>query len=212
MTGPVRLLACEHSGRRLSRMDESGTMRPLVETYDGKRLNSPNDITVHSSGSIFFTDPPYGIDPDPGELGFNGIYRLDPSGLISLLNDELVRPNGLAFNPDESLLYVADSRARQVRSFTVNQDLSLRLAQLVCRYGRTRAREPGRHEKVDTYGNVLCRRFDRDLGHGIFGQLPGDHRIPGTPGEPSIRRTGTAIPLRDLPGRASTASGSTFRE
>ena len=149
-----RLLACEHSGRRLSRMDESGTMRPLVETYDGKRLNSPNDITVHSSGSIFFTDPPYGIDPDPGELGFNGIYRLDPSGLISLLNDELIRPNGLAFNPDESLLYVADSRARQVRSFTVNQDLSLGWHSL---FVDMDVREPGNPDgmKVDTYGNVF---------------------------------------------------------
>ena len=149
-----RLLACEHSGRRLSRMDESGTMRPLVETYDGKRLNSPNDITVHSSGSIFFTDPPYGIDPDPGELGFNGIYRLDPSGLISLLNDELVRPNGLAFSLDESLLYVADSRARQVLSFPVNPDLSLGAAQL---FADMDVRETGNPDgmKVDTYGNVF---------------------------------------------------------
>ena len=149
-----RLLACEHSGRRLSRMDESGTMRPLVETYDGKRLNSPNDITVHSSGSIFFTDPPYGIDPDPGELGFNGIYRLDPNGLISLVNDELVRPNGLAFNPDESLLYVADSRARQVRSFTVNPDLSLGWHSL---FVDMDVREAGNPDgiKVNTYGHVF---------------------------------------------------------
>ena len=206
-----RLLACEHSGRRLSRMDESGTMRPLVETYDGKRLNSPNDITVHSSGSIFFTDPPYGIDPDPGELGFNGIYRLDPSGLISLLNDELVRPNGLAFNPDESLLYVADSRARQVRSFTVNQDLSLGWHSL---FVDMDVREPGNPDGMK--GGHLRQRvmLPRQPGFGSW------NLRAITWGPSSSRNSRRTSLLADwdgdsftrLPGRASTASGSTFRE
>ena len=149
-----RLLACEHGGRRLSRMDESGAMRPLVESYNGKSLNSPNDITVHSSGAIFFTDPPYGIDPDPGELGFNGLYRFDLSGEISLLKDDMVRPNGLAFNPDESLLYVADSGTRKVMAFPVNEDLSLGTAQL---FADMDVRESGNPDgiKVDSYGHVF---------------------------------------------------------
>ena len=149
-----RLLACEHGGRRLSRMDESGAMRPLVESYKGKSLNSPNDITVHSSGAIFFTDPPYGIDPDPGELGFNGLYRFDLSGEISLLKDDMVRPNGLAFNPDESLLYVADSGTRKVMAFPVNEDLSLGTAQL---FADMDVRESGNPDgiKVDSYGHVF---------------------------------------------------------
>ena len=120
-----RLLACEHGGRQVSRMDGDGVMMPLAGHYAGKRLNSPNDLVVHSGGSIFFTDPPYGIDPEPGELGFNGVYRLDPDGGIALLNRAMDRPNGLALSLDESILYVDDSRNRNVLAFPVNADLSL---------------------------------------------------------------------------------------
>ena len=120
-----RLLACEHGGRQISRISESNTMVPLVREYNGKPLNSPNDIVVHSSGSIFFTDPPYGIDPDTGEQGFNGVYRVDTNGSIALLRDDMERPNGLAFNNDESVLFVADSWKRHVLAYAVNADLSL---------------------------------------------------------------------------------------
>ena len=120
-----RLLACEHGGRQVSRQAADGTMQPLVGHYGGKPLNSPNDLVVHSGGSLFFTDPPYGIDPEPGEQGFNGVYRLDPDGGLALLNRTLNRPNGLAFSWDESVLYVADSRNRNVLAFPVLADLSL---------------------------------------------------------------------------------------
>ena len=119
------LLACEHGGRRVSRMSESGSMGTVVGRYEGKSLNSPNDIVVHSSGAIFFTDPPYGIDPDPGELGFNGVYRLDADGNISLLNREMDRPNGLALSLDESVLYVDDSRNRHVLAFPLGNSLDV---------------------------------------------------------------------------------------
>ena len=123
-----RLVAAEHGGRQVSRMAESAegaAMDPLVGHYDGKPLNSPNDLVVHSGGSIFFTDPPYGIDPDPGEQGFNGVYRYDPDGSITLLRQDMNRPNGLAFSLDESLLYVDDTRNRHVLAFPVASDLTL---------------------------------------------------------------------------------------
>ena len=120
-----RLLACEHGGRQVSRQAADGIMTPLVGHYAGKPLNSPNDLVVHSGGSVFFTDPPYGIDPEPGEQGFNGVYRLDPEGGLTLLNSTMNRPNGLAFSLDESVLYVADSRNRNVLAFPVQADLSL---------------------------------------------------------------------------------------
>ena len=120
-----RLLACEHGGRRVSRMDAGGNMVTLASRYDGNRLNSPNDIVVHSSGSIFFTDPPYGIDPDPGEQGFNGVYRLDPDGSVTLLSRDMNRPNGLALSLDESILYVDDSRNRHVVAFPLNENLGV---------------------------------------------------------------------------------------
>ena len=118
-----RLLACEHGGRRVSRMGDAGSMETLADRYDGKRLNSPNDIVVHSSGAIFFTDPPYGIDPDPGEQGFNGVYRLDTDGTVTLLNRNMNRPNGLALSLDESILYVDDTLNRHVLAYPLGADL-----------------------------------------------------------------------------------------
>jgi len=120
-----RLLACEHGGRRVSRMDDAGGMETLADQYDGKRLNSPNDIVAHSRGAIFFTDPPYGIDPDPGEQGFNGVYRLDTDGTVTLLNRDMDRPNGLALSLDESILYVDDSRKRHVLAYPLTDDLGV---------------------------------------------------------------------------------------
>ena len=103
------LIACEHAGRQVSRMAADGRMITVVDRHEGKRLNSPNDVVVHSNGSIYFTDPPYGILPDLGELGFFGVYRLDSDGTLTLLASDFVRPNGLAFSPDESVLYVDDT-------------------------------------------------------------------------------------------------------
>ena len=120
-----RLIACEHAGRQVSRQSPGGAMETVVDGYEGKRLNSPNDVVVHSSGAIYFTDPPYGILPDLGELGFNGVYRVDPDGSMTLLFSDFERPNGLAFSPDESVLYIDDTSRRHVRAFDVAADGSL---------------------------------------------------------------------------------------
>ncbi len=108
-----RLIICEHGNRRVTRFDRrDGSLTVLADRYEGKRLNSPNDVVVKSDGAIYFTDPPYGFakqDDDPKkELKFNGLYRLSGSKL-ELLTSELSRPNGLAFSPDEKILYVANS-------------------------------------------------------------------------------------------------------
>ncbi len=129
-----RLLACEHLGRRVSITQAYGTVEALVETYDGKRLNSPNDIVVRSDGIVYFTDPPYGLITSPNnplgadiksELGFNGLYRMLLDGTLELLADDFLRPNGLAFDPDENVLYVDDTHARHIRAFDVADDGSL---------------------------------------------------------------------------------------
>ena len=148
-----RLLACEHGGRQVSRMDTDGVMTPLAGHYNGKPLNSPNDLVVHSGGGIFFTDPPYGIDPEPGEQGFNGVYRLDPDGAVTLLNRTMNRPNGLALSLDESILYVDDSRNRNVLSFPVNADLSLGAPTVLVDMDTP---EPGGPDgmKLDSQGNL----------------------------------------------------------
>lgn len=112
-----RLLLADHGNRQISRLDETNFIKErLVGDYRGRRLNSPNDLAIHSSGAIYFTDPPYGLEQrnaDPSkELDFNGVYRLSPAGELTLLTRELSFPNGIAFSPDERTLYVAVSDPR----------------------------------------------------------------------------------------------------
>jgi gluconolactonase len=127
-----RLVSCEHRGRCVSRTEHDGSRTVLASHVDGKRLNSPNDVVVKSDGSIWFTDPSYGIDSDyegdaaPGEIGGSHVYRIAPDGTVAKVADGFVQPNGLAFSPDESILYIADTGAthradgpRHIRRFQV---------------------------------------------------------------------------------------------
>jgi gluconolactonase len=118
LDGEGRLILCQHGDRRLARMEApldnpQPTFTTLADTYEGKRLNSPNDVVMHSDGSFYFTDPPYGLEKnvdDPAkELDFQGVYRVRGPGQLQLLTKELSRPNGIAFSPDEKTLYVANS-------------------------------------------------------------------------------------------------------
>jgi len=126
-----RLTMCEHGDRRVSVLTEKGGKRTLVDNYQGKRLNSPNDVVFDSEGSMFFTDPPYGLperaEDGRRELDFCGVYRLDPSGELTLLTKELDRPNGIGLSPDEKTLYVAQSDpARPIwMAFPVRDDKTL---------------------------------------------------------------------------------------
>ena len=111
-----RLVSAQHLTHGITRTEHDGTLRMLVDRYEGKRLNSPNDLVVKSDGTIWFTDPPYGILSDregarrESELGGNFVFRFDPgSGDLAIVVDSMDRPNGIAFSPDESILYVADT-------------------------------------------------------------------------------------------------------
>jgi gluconolactonase len=127
-----RLIACEHSNRRVSRTELDGNIVVLANEYKGKRLNSPNDAVVKSDGSIYFTDPPYGLNaawgvPGKQELSFQGVYRILPDGkTLELLVRDIYRPNGLAFSPDEKVLYIADSEGPvPVQAFDIQPDGTL---------------------------------------------------------------------------------------
>lgn len=111
-----RLVSCEHSGRRVSRTEFNGSITTIADRWQGKRLNSPNDVVVKSDGSVWFTDPAYGIESDyegdkaDSEIGACNVYRVDPhSGAVEAVITDMVRPNGLAFSLDESQLYVVDT-------------------------------------------------------------------------------------------------------
>jgi len=117
-----RLLTAEHENRRVSRTEKDGKVITLADRYEGKRLNSPNDLVVKSDGSIYFTDPSYGVTKDQEELGFYGVYRLASDGKLTLLVKDLVLPNGIAFSPDEQKLYVNNSEAKYIAVYDVKPD------------------------------------------------------------------------------------------
>jgi gluconolactonase len=105
-----RLVTCEHGSRRVTRTEPDGSVTVLAESYGGKRLNSPNDVVVQRNGTIWFTDPPYGIKPEEKEQPAHYVFRLDPGEEEPVaVVDDFSRPNGLAFSPDERVLYIADS-------------------------------------------------------------------------------------------------------
>ena len=120
-----RLIACEHGNRRVSRTRHNGTVETIADRYNGKRLNSPNDVVVRSDGATFFTDPPYGVEEKDRELDVQGVYRIDPDGALALLVDDFSMPNGLAFSPDETILYITDSHKQHIRAFDVSPEGNL---------------------------------------------------------------------------------------
>jgi gluconolactonase len=126
------IVFCEQNGRRVSRMAQDGTgVEPVVETWAGGRLNSPNDVVCRSDGLIYFTDPPYGVEPSHRSLHFQGLYSLTleggRAGPLRLLADDFEKPNGLAFSPDERTLYVCDTARYHVRAFEVERSGTLKV-------------------------------------------------------------------------------------
>lgn len=123
-----RLVLCQHGDRRLARMNAplnspEENYETIVAKYNGKRFNSPNDVTINSKGDLFFTDPPYGLkDDDEKELDFQGVYKIDTAGNLSLLIDSLSKPNGIALSPDETTLYVAVSDPEKAKYYAYDLD------------------------------------------------------------------------------------------
>jgi gluconolactonase len=191
-----RVLSAEHHGRRVSVVAADGSRTTLVDRYQGKRLNSPNDIVVKSDETIYFTDPPYGVHaglvgqpkPDlwwreeiPGkEQPCNGVYRIDAQGRLTLLVDDFELPNGLAFSPDEKTMYVDDSARSHIRAFAVRPDGTLANGRVLLDMSSS---DPNVADglKVDVAGNIfctgpggvwVCRPDGELLGRIILPELP----------------------------------------
>ena len=155
-----RLVLCQHGDRQISRLEKNGSRTTLVDRFMGKRLNSPNDVVFKSNGDMYFTDPPFGLPnafEDAGkELDFQGVYRLSNSGKLDLLEKDLKAPNGIAFSPDETKLYVSDSRVRAWFVFDVQSDGSLTNKRLFLDAMDQTKNGPGAPDgmKVDRQGNI----------------------------------------------------------
>jgi gluconolactonase len=148
------LITAEHKNRRVSRTGQDGKIISLADKFEGKLLNSPNDVIVKSDGSIYFTDPPYGIQKKDEQLAFYGVYRIAPDGQLSLLAKDFIRPNGLAFSPDEKKLYINDTEKNHMRVFDIKPDGTLAGGQVF-----VEMKEEGKNGvpdgiKVDIQGNI----------------------------------------------------------
>lgn len=159
-----RLVSCEHGDRRVSVLTDGGGKRTLVDNYQGKRLNSPNDAVYHSNGDLYFTDPPYGL-PDRWEdarreLDFCGVYRLSKDGKLTLVTDEMTRPNGIGLSPDEKTLYVAqsDPEAAIWKAFPVKEDGTLGEGTLLHDATESVGKLPGLPDgmAIDQKGNLFA--------------------------------------------------------
>ena len=176
-----RLVSAEHLTRRVTRYEPDGSITVIANSFQGKRLLRPNDVIVKSDGSIYFTDPGGTAAPDQWDVTISGVYRVSPDlGTISLIIDDMVRPNGLAFSPDEAILYVADSRRRHVRAYDMvpNGTIAKETSRLFADLGGA---EPGVPDgiKVDTAGNLyaggggglyILDAKGRKLGRIVHGQ------------------------------------------
>jgi gluconolactonase len=198
-----RLISCEHSGRVVSRIEHDGSTTVLASHWQGKRFNSPNDAVVKSDGSIWFTDPTYGMDSDyegyllPSEIGGSYVYRIDgQTGDVTAIITDMVKPNGIAFSPDESLLYVADTGqthdpncAPVIRVHRVNAD------------GKTVAEgrvfstcDEGLYDgfRVDTKGHVWT-----STGVGVYTYHPDGTLIGKTPVPELVANVAFGTPKRN---------------
>lgn len=153
------LTMCCHGDRNIVQIID-GERKVIVDRYQGKRLNSPNDLAYHTNGDLYFTDPPYGLpgglEGELAELDFCGVYRLSKDGKVTMLTKELPRPNGLAFSPDEKTLYVADSQEQFWKAYPVKEDGTLGEGKMFYDAGKWKGKRPGGCDglKVDTNGNV----------------------------------------------------------
>jgi gluconolactonase len=183
-----RLITCEHGTRRVTRTEVDGTITVIADRWEGKRLNSPNDVVVKSDGTIWFTDPSYGISSyfeggkAESEIGKCNVFRFDPrDGSLTVAVDDFSRPNGLAFSPDESILYIVDSGIapdpkgpHHIRAFDVTDKGTLRNSRVLVEVS------PGIPDgfRLDIEGNIWCTAADGVHCYTPQGELIGKVLVP----------------------------------
>lgn len=170
-----RLIACEHGSRIVTRTEKDGTITTLASSFEGKRLNSPNDAIVRSDGTIFFTDPPYGIKREEQELDFQGVFAIGPDGTLRNVARDFIRPNGIGLSPDEKTLYVADTEGNHIRAFNLAADGTVSNNRIFCEL-------PGPDGMaIDRKGYVWCTASDGVRVLNPKGELVHTVEVPQAP-------------------------------
>lgn len=174
-----RMISCEHGGRRLSILEADGTLATLVDKFEGKAFNSPNDVAVAADDAVCFTDPDYGLRGKPGEIGGNWVFRFDPKTKnIRVLVKDFDKPNGIAFSPDGKLLYIADSgKPRHIRVFDVEADGGVSNSRVFCTL------DQGAPDGIrcDADGRVWSSAGDGVRIYDTSGKLLGTIPVPEVP-------------------------------
>ena len=152
-----RLIVCEGDNRRVTRMEADGAYTPIAERWQGKRLNRPNDVVCRSDGSIYFSNPGGRLDPSERELDFSGVHRIAPDGSVTAVATDLESPNGLAFSPDESILYVSNTRQDMyIKAYDVLPDGSVTNSRIFADMSSDEPDGVPDGMKVDVEGRVYC--------------------------------------------------------
>ncbi|MBN1780349.1 SMP-30/gluconolactonase/LRE family protein [bacterium] len=199
-----RMVAGQMGLRRIARFEDDGSQTSLADQYEGKKLNSPNDLVVKSDGAIFFTDPDFNIPwGQSKELSFNGIYRISPSGALQLLTSSLTLPNGICFSPDESRLYVNDSQAHKIYAWDVTDDSTITNKQLLYTIPVNGYADG---MKIDADGNIYCTCSSAVWVVSPSGDLLGKIDLP-----PSVSASNCAWGESDNKTLFITAGSSVYR-
>lgn len=170
-----RLIACEHWNRRVTRTEGDGSITVLAEVYEGKKLNSPNDAVAHRNGTIFFTDPPYGLEGREPEPESASVYAITAPETLVLVADDFKKPNGIGLSPDQKTLYVADTEGSHIRAFDVAADGTVSNGRVWCEIPHPDGMA------VDSQGNVWCTGDDGVRVIGPDGILRETVAVPQVP-------------------------------
>ena len=177
-----RLIMCEGDGRRMSRRELDGSITTIADRWEGKRLNRPNDVVCHSDGSIYFTNPGGRIDPSEREIDFSGVHRIAPDGAVTAVVNDIEYPNGLTFSPDESILYVANTRERMhIAAYDVQPNGTVTGGRVFADMSSAETDGVPDGMKVDSEGRVYCTGPGGCWVFAPAGQLIGIIRLPEIP-------------------------------
>ena len=177
-----RLIMCEGDGRRMSRRELDGSITTIADRWEGKRLNRPNDVVCHSDGSIYFTNPGGRIDSSEREIDFSGVHRIAPDGAVTAVVNDIEYPNGLTFSPDESILYVANTRERMhIAAYDVQRNGTVTGGRVFADMSSTETDGVPDGMKVDSEGRVYCTGPGGGWVFAPAGQLIGIIRLPEIP-------------------------------
>lgn len=196
LDGDGRIIRCEHGNRRVVRIEKDGSITILADAYGGKKLNSPNDAIWRSDGTVYFTDPPYGLGDREPEQPVNGVYAIEPTGGVRRIAEDFDRPNGIALSPDGARLYVADTERGHIRVFDLDEQGNATGGAELCKVPSPdgiRVDTDGRIWATSLRGVVVLTPSGTELETIAFPQIPANCAFGGRDGKTLFATARTGV-------------------